>query len=130
MSRGFTVTEFAAATFIGLPLLIIGIQIMPGLMKVSAKSTEAGISTMLLRNTWDSMRSEIRTDSGFDVNYSQSAVAFDAPYNTYKLTVVDSSTDDMKQLTLTVWYDRNNNGSYGTGEMGYSISGYLGRHAW
>ena len=85
---------------------------------------------MLLRSSWESIREKVRTDSGFDVNYTQSGVAFDAPYNTYKLTVVDSTTDDMKQIKLTVWNDTNSNGSYSAGEMGYSINGYLGRHTW
>ncbi len=129
MSRGFTVTEFAAATFIGLPLLIIGIQIMPGLMKVSAKATEAGIATMLLRNTWNELRAQVRTESGFDIDYT-AVSTYASPYANYKLSTVDTTTNNLKQLTLTVWHDQNNDGLYGSGEIGYVTTGYLGRHTW
>jgi len=130
MRRGFTVTEFAAATLIGLPLLIIGIQIMPGLMKSSAMGTEACTVTMLLRSSWEDLRSDARSTSGFDIDYTLSSVAFDAPYERYKRSVIDSTTSDFKQVGITVWHDDDNDGSQDAKEIGYSITGFLTRNVW
>ncbi|MBI2870446.1 MAG: hypothetical protein HYY14_01920 [Candidatus Omnitrophica bacterium] len=43
--------------------------------------------------------------------YDESATAFSSPYATYKYTVADNEAADIKNITVTVWYDEDGDGT-------------------
>ena len=49
--------------------------------------------------------------------YDESATAFPAPDTMFKYTVTDSFTADIKDITVKVWYDENDNDNRDEGEQ-------------
>jgi type II secretory pathway pseudopilin PulG len=105
-NKGYTLTEILAATVIALPLLVVIMQIVPGMLKARAQSEVTTLTATLAVQKMEEVRRLIASTNpsyGYSHNYNQTATAFSSPFQNYSYSVTDSLGTWQKALRVTVW---------------------------
>ncbi|OGB88090.1 hypothetical protein A3H38_03390 [candidate division WOR-1 bacterium RIFCSPLOWO2_02_FULL_46_20] len=117
--RGFTLLEvMVAIALIGLVLTAI-MQIVPGMLKVSAKVERITKATFLAEKKMEDIRSLICSD--YSVNRTQAATAFPGPDALYRFTVADNAVVLIKNINVTVWNDLDGDSAVDADEYAVSL---------
>ena len=109
---GFTLIEVMAAAVIALPLLIVLMQIVPGMLKVGTRVEVMTKAAFLAEKKMEEIRGLINSADasyGFSRDYSQAAASFPSPDLLYKFVITDGGGSKIKDLSVTVWGDGNDN---------------------
>ena len=119
--RGFTYLEILATIIIMSIALIHIMRLMPEGIRATARVERLTKALFLAQRKMADIRSKIfgADDAyGFDKDYTQPATAFPSPDQTFKFTVSDSyvpgSGNNLKVLSVTVWFDENDNNAIDT----------------
>lgn len=120
-NKGFTLLEVMTATAIAIPLLIIMMQMVPGMMKSGTGSEANTISTFLAESKVNDIRRRIRNNL-YATNYTSTAAAFASPYQLYKSSVTDDLGSSQKQIAVVVWKDADSNNQIGTQEYSFQLN--------
>src|SRR3990167_7616780 len=107
-----------AIALVGLVLTAI-MQIVPGMLKVSAKVERITKATFLAEKKMEVIRSLICSD--YSVNRTQAATAFPRPDALYRFTVADNAAVLIKNINVTVWNDLDGDSSVDADEYAVSL---------
>jgi prepilin-type N-terminal cleavage/methylation domain-containing protein len=101
---GFTFIEVIAAMTIMAVALIPIISIFPNVFIINRQVEHVTTATFLAEKKMEEIKSQIFSD--FSSSYGEFA-AFSEPHSAYKYIVTDDEGVGIKELSITVWYDEN-----------------------
>ena len=122
--KGFTYLEILAALVILAVALIPIMRVMPEGMAATTRVERLTRGGLLAQSKADEVRSQIlgtNPSYGFSKDYTESATAFPAPDSSYKYTVSDDNSANIKELNTTVWFDEDNDGVQDSDEENVSL---------
>ncbi|NQY73781.1 MAG: prepilin-type N-terminal cleavage/methylation domain-containing protein [Candidatus Margulisbacteria bacterium] len=122
--NGFTLIEILVSMFLVLPMLMILVDLVPVQIRMDRKADNMTKNVTLAVMKMEEIRSQVNsTDKrlGYQKNYSQTAAKFSKPNITYKYTVKDSHHPQLKNVSVTVWNDQNNNSFIDSNEESYAL---------
>lgn len=107
---GFTLLEILMTMIIMTAALIPMMKLMPEGMRISRKIEQITQAGFLAQQKMEQVRLTIlHSDFNFNAtSANESATSFALPFDSYKYTVVDDLAEGIKNLTVTVWFDANN----------------------
>jgi Tfp pilus assembly protein PilV len=108
--KGFTLIELLLATVIVIISIVPITMILPRMLSGNQSVERENRAEFLAQMKMEEMKTKALT--AFDWNYNvTTATAFASPYNKFKYTIayVDGGNVNIKKITVTVWYDANNN---------------------
>lgn len=122
-SAGFTLVEMIAVTaIIAVGLAAIILVLVEG--ADSSDRVERWTRDVFLSQTkLEDIRGKILGTNpayGFDKDYNEPAAAYPS-YPGYYYTVVDDTDGDMKELVVTVWFDKDGGGALDAGEQSVAL---------
>jgi len=91
-------------------------QLMPQGMQATRRLERLAQASFLAQQTMEDMRRVmLAPDYAFNsTNNTTSATAYPAPFNSYKYNVSDNVAAGIKNISVTVWFDANNNSAMDT----------------
>jgi type II secretory pathway pseudopilin PulG len=122
--KGFTFIEILFATMIVTISIIPITMILPRMLSENRIVERENRAVFLGQMIMEEMKTSALTYFYWD-GYNKTAVTFPPPYNIppyniFRYTVTYATPDGMdnniRQITVTVWYDANNNNTLDTGE--------------
>lgn len=112
---GFTLIEIVLTIFIMSWGIIAIMQVFPTTLMVSKDTEEMTRATFLAERKMEEVKGRIRHENDFANDYNDSPTAFPLPDENYKYTVDDTEVEypnEVKEIKVTVWHDKNNNDSW------------------
>ncbi len=134
--KGFTLIEVLASIVIFAVLIAIIMNVVAGSLMVSRNTEITTRSVVLCVGKMDEVRARIFGRStnpdylyGWDRNYSEAAAAFPSPHPDYKYTVADPDYPAalIRDIAVTVWYDRDDDSILDSDERGITFNTKVAR---
>ena len=115
-SIGFTFLEIILTIAIMSIAMIPIMRILPDALVATSRLNRLAIKSLLAERKMEELRHQIlgrNPDYGFGKNYSTSnPIAYQSPYNGFYYLISDEDTliGYQKSITVTIWFDDNNDG--------------------
>jgi len=107
---GFSFLEILLTISIMSIALVPIMRIMPEGMVAGTRLDRSTKSIILAQGKMEEVRSQVLSTSatyGFDKDYNEPGTAFPSPDQRFKYTVSDNLGADVKELSVVVWFDIN-----------------------
>ncbi len=117
---GFTMLEILASVAILSIAVIPMLSLLTSAPVLHAEREQQTRAAFLAQLKLEAVKQKVLYDDDFAIDYDEAATAFSAPDSEFKYTVTDTDDpggDDMKDLTVHVWYDENDSDSQDAGEQ-------------
>jgi Tfp pilus assembly protein PilV len=114
--KGFTLIELMLATVIVIISIVPITMILPRMLTENRIVERENRAVFLGQLKMEEMKTKALTYFNWD--YNKTAIAFPPPHNIFKYSVTYVAGMDLniREITVTVWYDANNNNTADTGE--------------
>jgi prepilin-type N-terminal cleavage/methylation domain-containing protein len=117
--KGFTLIELMLATVILVISIIPITMILPRMLTENRIVERENRAVFLGQKIMEETKTKALTYFNWD-GYNKTAIAFSSPYNIFKYSVTYASVagmdNNIRKITVTVWYDEIDNGAVDTGE--------------
>jgi|GEM_PF-608195 len=118
--NGFTLLEILLTIVILSIALIPLMELLPGALVLDAQMERESKVAFLAQQKLEEVKSKATYD--FDQDYSESATAFPSPDSTFKYTVSDDQGTEIKEIAVTVWYDKDGDNTVDEDEEGIELN--------
>ena len=120
---GFTMLEIVASVAILVIAIIPMLGLFTGAPALHAQQEQQTRAAFLAQLRLEEVKSKAARD--FDADYNKTSVSaadFPAPDTKFRYTVSHSTADaDIKEFSVTVWYDENDNNSLDSNELQFLL---------
>lgn len=125
--RGFTILEVLIAIIILSVTLIPLIGLLPQVLVISSEVDRQTKVSFLARQKVEEVKT--KTICNFTYDYSEPTTPFPDPDSTFKYTVTVGTGSDIKDINVSVWYDRNGNDAIDDGEENIELNAKVARRS-